>query len=171
MRTSQNFGIYFILLLVIQIILSNYFQLSPYFVVSILPAIIFCIPLTVSTITCMIIAFAASLSVDFLSEGLLGINAAACLPIAWMRIPIIRLFLGEDLIVRKDSFNFKKNGTVKILMCILFIQTIFLLIYILLDGAGTRPLWFNLTRFGISLVINTILSMIVTGILTPDDRI
>ena len=159
MRTSQNFGIYFILLLVIQIILSNYFQLSPYFVVSILPAI-----------TCMIIAFAASLSVDFLSEGLLGINAAACLPIAWMRIPIIRLFLGEDLIVRKDSFNFKKNGTVKILMCILFIQTIFLLIYILLDGAGTRPLWFNLTRFGISLVINTILSMIVTGILTPDDR-
>ena len=170
MRTSQNFGIYFILLLVIQIILSNYFQLSPYFVVSILPAIIFCIPLTVSTITCMIIAFSASLSVDFRAEGLLGINAAACLPIAWMRIPIIRLFLGEDLIVRKDSFNFKKNGTVKILMCILFIQTIFLLIYILLDGAGTRPLWFNLTRFGISLVINTILSMIVTGILTPDDR-
>ena len=47
---------------------------------------------------------------------------------------------------------------------------VFLAIYIILDGAGTRPMWYNLTYFGLSLVCNWLLSLLVTHILTPDDR-
>ena len=47
---------------------------------------------------------------------------------------------------------------------------LFLAIYIILDGAGTRPMWYNLTYFGLSLVCNWLLSLLVTHILTPDDR-
>ena len=56
-------------------------------------------------------------------------------------------------------------------LAILLIATVlFLGIYIFLDGAGTRPALFNLTRAGVSLVCNYILAVIVTGILTVDDR-
>ena len=47
---------------------------------------------------------------------------------------------------------------------------LFLAIYIILDGAGTRPMWYNLTYFGLSLVCNWLLSILVTHVLTPDDR-
>ena len=86
-----------------------------------------------------------------------------------MRKPLIRFFLGEDLIVRSDSFSFRKNGTGKISLVMGVSLIIFLSIYIFLDGAGTRPVWFNMTRFGVSFVCNMILALIVTNILTVDE--
>ena len=87
-----------------------------------------------------------------------------------MRKPLIRFFLGEDIITRSDSFSFRKNGIGKISFIILISTLLFLGIYIFLDGAGTRPTWFNLARTGISLVSNYVLALIVTNILTVDDR-
>ncbi len=170
MRKNQNFGILYTLLLICQIILCNFSPLGPYIMLTMLPAMVLCIPLTVSTISCMIIAFASGLAVDWLSEGLIGINAASLVPVALMRKGIIRLFFGEDLITRGDSFSFNKFGTAKVSAALITSLTTFLAVYILLDGAGTRPYWFSLASFGASLVCNWILALIVTHILTPDDR-
>ena len=118
----------------------------------------------------MFIAFATGLSVDWLSEGLIGLNASSLVPVALMRKPLIRFFLGEDLIVRSDSFSIRKNGLGKISLILGVSLIIFLGIYIFLDGAGTRPFWFNLTRFWVSFACNMVLALIVTNILTVDDR-
>ena len=167
---TQNFGLIYFLLVLGQMILCNFAGFTPYVMLSMLPAMVICIPLTVSTPVCMLIAFATGLSVDWLSEGLIGINAAALIPVALMRKPLIRFFLGEDLIVRSDSFSIRKNGAGKISLVLTVAILIFLGIYIFLDGAGTRPVWFNLSRLGASLVCNYILALIVTNILTVDDR-
>ena len=87
-----------------------------------------------------------------------------------MRKPLIRFFLGEDIITRSDSFSIRKNGIGKISFILLAANLIFLSIYIYLDGAGTRPTWFILARMGISLVCNYVLALIVTNTLTVDDR-
>ncbi len=170
MKMSQNFGIIYSLLLICQLVLCNYSPLGPYIMLTMLPAMILCIPLSVSVFTCMIIAFASGLAVDWLSEGLIGINAASLLPVAYARKGIIRIFFGEDLITRKDRFSFNKFGTLKISAAIVTALTIFLTIYIILDGAGTRPLWFNFASLGASLICNWLLSLLVTHILTPNDR-
>lgn len=170
MRTGQNFKVLYALLVVCQIVLCNYASLGPYIMLSILPAMIMCIPLTVSTPVCMLIAFATGLSVDWLSEGLLGINAASLIPVGLAREGIIRVFLGEDIINRKDSFSIKKNGAVKVSIAMIAAYTLFLAAYIFLDGAGTRPLWFCASRFAASLVANTFLALLTTEILMPDDR-
>lgn len=170
MRANQNFGILYSLMLICQIVICNFSPLGPYIMLSLLPAMILCIPLTVSTIGCMLIAFASGLAVDWLSEGLIGINASSLLPVALARKGIIRIFFGEDLINRNDSFSFSKYGTAKVSAAILTSLTLFLTVYIMLDGAGTRPMWFNLAYFGASLACNWILSLLVTHILTPDDR-
>ncbi len=170
MRTNQNFGILYSLLLICQIALCNYSPLGPYIMLTILPAMILCIPLKINTVWCMAIAFASGLAVDWLSEGLIGINAAALIPVALARKGVIRLFFGEDLITRSDSFSFSKFGAVKVSAALITSLAIFLAIYILLDGAGTRPQWFNWTHFGASLLSNWLLALLVTHILTPDDR-
>ncbi len=170
MRMNQNFGILYSLLLICQIILCNFSPLGPYIVLTMLPAMILCTPLTISTLGCMFIAFGSGLAVDWLSEGLIGINAASLVPVALTRKGIIRLFFGEDLIIRGDSFSFNKFGTLKVSAALITATAIFLAIYVLLDGAGTRPQWFSLASFGASLVCNWLLALLITHILTPDDR-
>ncbi|MBO5808004.1 MAG: hypothetical protein J6R15_01475 [Bacteroidales bacterium] len=166
----QNFGLLYFLMVLGQMVLCNFADFSPFVMLTMLPAMVICVPLSVSTPACMLLAFATGLSVDWLSEGLIGINAASLVPVALMRKPLIRFFLGEDIITRSDSFSFRKNGLSKISFILIISTLIFLSIYVFLDGAGTRPAWFNLTRTGASLACDLILALIVTGILTTDDR-
>ena len=170
MRTVQNSKILFIFLLICQIAICNFTHLGPYVMLSILPAMIMCIPLTVNTTVCMLIAFVSGLSVDWLSEGLIGINAAALVPVGLARKTLIRVILGEDMINRMDSFSIRKNGLGKILTLMIAAGIIFLAVYIFLDGAGTRPFWFCASRFGASLAANTCLAILIADILSPDDR-
>ena len=167
---TQNFGLLFFLMVLGQMVLCNFADFSPYIMLTMLPAMIMCIPTTISTATCMLIAFASGLAVDWLAEGLIGINAASLVPVALARKSIIRIFLGEDLIARSDSFTFKKNGFGKISIALITALSIFFAIYILVDGAGTRPTSFNAIRFTASVTSSFILSLIVTAVLTPDDR-
>ena len=170
MRSGQNFGILYILLVICQVVMSTYTQLGPYVMLSMLPAMVLCIPTGIKTSVCMLIAFASGLAVDWLSEGFIGLNVAALLPVALLRRGIIRIFLGEDIINRNDTFSIRKNGIGKVSLALLISVSIFLALHIFLDGAGTRPLWFSMTRFGVSLACNWILGLLVINILTPDDR-
>ena len=167
---NQFFGILYFLMVIGQMVICNYFQFTPYIVLSILPAMVLCMPLTVRTPLCMAIAFASGLAVDWLAEGLVGINAAALVPVALARKTIIRIFLGEDPIARNDSFTFKKNGIGKISVALTVALSIFFAIYTAIDGAGTRPTSFNMIRFAASVTCSYIISLIVTAVLTPDDR-
>lgn len=170
MKVSQHFGTLYTLLVIGQIVLCNYSQLGPYVMLSMLPAMVLCIPPGISTIAGMFIAFFSGLSVDWLSEGILGLNAAVIVPVALMRKGIIKLFLGEDIITRGDRFSYRKNGFAKISAAHSVCLIIFLTLYIMLDGAGTRPAWFCFTKGGISFACNFVLAIIVTNILAPDDR-
>ena len=170
MKISQNFGILYTLMVIGQIVLCNYTQFGPYIMLTMLPAMVLCIPTGISTITCMLIAFASGLSVDWLSEGLLGLNTAAILPVALARKSIIKVFMVEYLISIGDSFSYRKNGPVKISAANSVCLLIFLSIYIILDGAGTRPTWFCITKGCVSFVFNFLLAIVVTNILSPDDR-
>lgn len=170
MKAGQNFGLLYFLLVIGQIILCNYAQLGPYVILTMLPAMVLCIPANVNTISSMIIAFISGLSVDWLSEGIIGLNAAALVPVAFARRSLIKIFLGEDLITRGEKFSYRKQGFAKVSMAHATCLAIFLGLYIFLDGAGTRPTWFCLSRFGISFACNFLLTVIVTDILAPDDR-
>ena len=170
MKTGQNFGILYILLVICQVLICNYFQFTPFITLTILPAMVLCMPLSISTIGCMLLAFASGLATDWLSEGIIGLNASALIPVALLRKPFIRIFFGEDLIVRQDSFSFRKNGPAKVIAALLSATGVFLMIYIILDGAGERTPWFNLIRLGSSLLCSILISLIVVNTLAPDDR-
>ena len=167
---KSGFWLIYIILLVAQLLLSTYANFTPYVMVTLLPVMVLCMPIRMHTILAMVIAFASGLSVDLLSEGLLGLNALALVPVAFARNAIIRLIFGRELFAREEDFSIHRNGFGKVLVAIVLSVALFLAIYIWADGAGTRPLLFNAIRFGASLVASTLLSLLVVNLLAPDSR-
>jgi hypothetical protein len=165
-----DYIVLYLLALVIQMVITNYFHLTPFISLSILPVMVLCIPLSRSTINAMIIAFATGLALDVLAEGSYGLNTVAILPIAACRKLIVSMIFGKDHIVRDEDFSIRKNGLGKVGLAIVLAQAVFLFIYISADGAGMRPFWFNAARFGASLTVNSLVSLTAATVLTPDDR-
>ena len=169
MRKSGFYFVY-ILLAVVQMLICNYFNLSPYLTLSILPVMMLCLPIRLPTITALFIAFATGSMVDLLSEGILGLNVLALVPVAYVRKEIIRVIFGGDLFARKEDFSVKKNGFGAVTLAVFIVQALFLLIYIWADGAGTRPFSFNAIRFGVSLAAGVLVSLLIIDLLAPDTR-
>jgi len=169
MRKGQFYLVY-ILLTIAQMLVCNYLHVSPYLMLSILPVMVLCIPVRVPTVGAMLIAFVTGLAVDLLSEGVLGLNVLALVPVAFVRKEVIRLIFGGELFARKEDFSVRKNGFGKVALAIFLVQALFLAVYIWADGAGTRPLAFNAIRFGVSLGAGFIVSLLIIDILAPDTR-
>lgn len=165
---NSRFLTSFLLLLLVQICIANFFRLSQYVTLSILPAMILLIPIRRGTTPVLLIAFATGLAVDLLSDGMLGLNALALLPVAFCRLGIIRLIFGDEIFARKEDISIPRQGIWKMSVAIFMVQALFLIIYIWADGAGTRPLWFSAIRFAASLAGGYILSIFVARILAPE---
>ena len=164
----STFWFIYVLLVIVQLLLTNYLRVSPYLMLTILPVLVMCISIRVGTVAVMLIAFVTGLTVDYLTEGMLGLNALALVPVAFLRNGIIRLVFGTELFAREEDFSTQRNGFWKAAQAILIAQIVFLTIYIWVDGAGMRTLSFNAIRFAVSLVAGTLLSLLTLGILAPD---
>lgn len=164
------FWFIYLLLVIVQLLLNNYLRISPYLMISILPVMVLCISIRVGTVGSMLIAFATGLVVDLLSEGLLGLNVAALVPVAFFRNGIIRLVFGTELFARNEDFSVQRNGFGKTALAVLIAQALFLLIYVWIDSAGMRPLSFDALRFAVSLVAGMLVSLLTLGLLAPDPR-
>ena len=169
MRQGQYF-LTVILLTAAQMLICNYLHLSQFVYLSILPAIILLIPIRFSTIFALCTAFVCGMAVDLLGDGVPGLNTFALLPVALLRVNIIRLVCGEEIFARKEDISMARQGFLKISSCLVIAQAIFLLLYIWADGAGTRPLWFNSLRFALSLSAGYMLSLFIADILSPEKQ-
>ena len=164
------FWLIYVLLVIAQLLLTNYLRVSPYLMLTILPVMVLCISIRTGTLGAMLIAFVTGLAVDFLSDGLPGLNALALVPVAYCRNGIIRLVFGTEVFAREEDFSVQKNGFGKVFQALLIAQVIFLVIYIWVDGAGMRPFSFNAIRFAVSLVAGILISLPTLGLLAPDSR-
>ena len=165
----RNITLAYLILVVAQVLICNYFHVTQYVMLSILPAMILCLPPKCGTTASLLIAFVTGLAVDFLADGVPGLNAMALLPVAMLRLPVIRFVFGED-VFESGGFSLRRNGIAKVSFAVILVQALFLLLYILADGAGTRPFWFNISRLGASLLAGYLLSLLIVDILSPDNR-
>ena len=166
----KTFAFTYILMVIAQMILSNYFHFTPLAMLTILPAIVLLLPTKVDTFWAMVIAFATGLAVDLFAEGTLGINALSLVPVAFLRKTLIGTIFGVEPFEQKENLSIKKYGFSRISFAIILVTALFLAIYILADSAGTRPLWFLGTKFGISLLASYLVSILLVNLLSYDDR-
>lgn len=167
---SRAFVIKFIVLLIVQILLWNFCNFSTCVTLVFLPVMIMCLPVTQDNLVTMLIAFAMGFFVDFLGDGMLGLTCFALVPVAFCRKFIIRLVFGSDILSREEDPSIRKNGLAAIILTLGLATALFLILYIWADGAGTRPLGFNLLRFLLSMIASIVISTFVAIILDPEDR-
>lgn len=167
---KSSFWLIYLLLVIAQLILGNYACFTPYVLVTLLPIMVLCIPLQMGTVGAMLVAFVTGLAVDFLTEAVPGLNALALVPVAFSRRWVVGLVFGGELFARKEDFSVRRNGLGKVLTACALSTALFLVVYVWADAAGTRPFLFNLARFGASLPVNLLLSLLVLEYLAPDSR-
>jgi len=94
--------ILFVLLLVAQILVFNHIYVSGY--LSVYPYILFLLllPSDINRSLLLVLAFVLGISVDLFSDSM-GIHAAACVPVAYMRSLILRT--STSLESKNDSFE------------------------------------------------------------------
>ena len=160
----------YILLLIAQLIISNYFRFTPFVMLSILPVMILSVPIRVNRFALLLVAFASGLFVDWLSEGVLGLNALALVPVAYARNSVLRVVFGNELLARKQNYTVTGNGRAPMTMAIVMVQALFLILYIWVDSAGTRTFLFNFGRFLASLVVGVLVSLLTLNVLATETR-
>lgn len=138
----------FILLIAFQAMLNGCFTFIPLFYISILPAALVMLPYTLPAVPYMLIAFASGITVDVLSDGVIGLNAAAYTAIAYFRKPVITIIQGKG--------RFLEN---------LIFYSIFFLVYLGLDGILSYSPDIILLRFALNVVLNSIFALIVRNLL------
>ncbi len=159
--------IIYLIFIVAQIILNNVFYLSQYIIISLLPAMIVCLPSQSNTAINLLVAFAIGFAVDFFSTGMVGMTVAALLPVALIRNFLLTFIFGEEYFSRRDDITSDVQGVRRTIICVELSILLYLLIYIIIDSAGTRPFGFNLLRFLISFLICSGASFFVLNILPP----
>ncbi|MBQ2522087.1 MAG: hypothetical protein II537_05230 [Bacteroidales bacterium] len=156
------------LLLVLQVLLLNFFPFSQYLVLSFLPAAILCVPARHGGVFALAVAFVAGFLTDFFADGMLGLTVCALLPVAYARTWILRLIFGADFFDREEDLSLRRNGFWPVLLAVFLATLLFFLIYVQADGAGTRPLWFNLLRTLLSTLVSTFLSLFTVNLFSPE---
>lgn len=161
MRQSSYFIVY-LLLCIVQALFDNFFLFSQYVVLSILPVLIMSLPPRHGTPFAIIIAFLTGALVDFIGTGSLGLTSIALLPVALMRMPILRLVSEDDYAFYRNDPPATHQSTSEALLCNIFAYIIYFAVFIPVESAGTRPFWFDALRFLISGTVSLLLGFLLS---------
>lgn len=156
---NRSLPFLFFLMVLAQVLVSYLFQTGPWCVLTLLPAMIFCLPTDRSTLQLMLVAFVSGLAVDFFADGILGLNAFSLVPVAVVRRFLLVRMFNEELVTRGECISWRKWGLVRIFGCVLILTALFLLLYVTVDAAGERGFWACLSTFACSLPADLLLSV------------
>ena len=156
---NRNITFLFFLFLLVQVLISHLFQTGPWCVLTLLPAMVLCLPTQWSTLRLMLVAFVSGLAVDFLADGLIGLNAFSLVPVALVRRFLLVHLFNEELVLRGETLSWRKWGLPRILGCVLICTALFLLLYVTVDAAGERAFLPCLATFASSLGVDLLLSV------------
>ena len=163
-----HFTILYLMLLAGQVILCNYFGLSQYVLISWLPVLILMLPHRMGSIMSMIVAFVCGFVVDFFSTGMLGITSLSLVPVALSRRALVPLVFGDEQVTRDDELSIARFGVLKMALAILVSCSIFFLVYIWADSAGTVSFWRAALRYLLSVLVSTPICVYVAKLLRPE---
>ena len=164
---NYRFVILFLVFMIAQIVLCNFFGMSRYLMISVLPVLVLVLPLSMANIVTMLIAFAIGFAVDFFSNGMLGLTPLALVPVALVRRFVISIVFGNEKIARGEEITVERLGIPKIALASLILCSLFFIIYVWADSAGTAGFWAALFRIVLSVLVSTPVCVFAARLLRP----
>ncbi len=151
----------FILLILIQFLLNDYINVGQYLMLTVIPLMILSLPQKWSATAVMTAGFALALLADMMSDGVLGLNAAAATLLGLSRNFLFDATIGNENSDLPVPASPQSVGTGKYSVYLLLAVALYLLVYILLDGIGARPFGFFLMRLVCSVAADFCLSLFI----------
>ncbi len=156
-----------VLLIICQILLSEYVNIWPVLYIAIFPQFIILLPPLLNRSLHMLIAFALGMMVDIFADGVPGLNAAALVAMAYCRPFILKLVLTRGVIESSDNLPLLPRSVEpqKLAALNALMLTIFFTVYVLLDSAASFTFWYTLLKIAVCIVVNTVISLICSSAL------
>ncbi len=151
------------IMMICQILLSEYVNIWALLYIAIFPQFIILLPPSMNRSMYMLVAFAFGMGIDLFTDGILGLNAAALVAMAYMRPAILKFTLP------KGNFDNYENiplipKTVEIAALTLITAlhlTVFFAVYILIDSAASFTLGYTLLKLIVCIIANTLVSVLL----------
>ena len=130
---------YFVLLFLLQLVISDYVHLGPWICLNLIPLLILLIPLSYRPHAVLLIAFGLGLGLDLLSDGVPGLNAFAAVLAAAPRKFFYRTMVNADRQDKTEVPLMGEVGLVKYIKYLAVLTAIYLVAYVLVDCISFRP--------------------------------
>ena len=150
-----------------QILLSEYVNIWPILYIAIFPLFIILLPANLNRTLYMIIAFLLGLCVDITADGVIGLNAAALVAMAYFRDFALKLTLSkgnlesaENLPISTKTVEIPKLITINLIML-----AIFFTVYVLLDSAASFSPLYTILKITLCTAVNCIINLLCNIVL------
>lgn len=155
-----------VILLLIQLVTDEYINVFPLLHIAVFPLLIIILPDNIKPIALMVIAFLFGLIIDAISDGVIGLNAAALVGVAFFKQPLLYAMLNKSNLIDMVVIS-SKNIKTGLYICICgILYSIFFFIYIVLDGITSADILYSLIRFAVDVTINLLIVIFLEKMLS-----
>ena len=155
------------LLIICQILLSEYVNIWPLLYIAIFPQFIILLPPALNRSAHLLIAFVLGMAIDIFADGVPGLNAAALVAMAYIRPFFLKITLSKANLDTTDNQPLLPR-TVEIQKLAMLngcMLAVFFLVYIMLDSAGSFPFWYTILKIAVCVIVNCIISLVCSKVL------
>lgn len=151
--------LFFIFVLIVQVVLNNMVVLGPFIYISFIPLLVMILPLKQSAAISIILAFLMGLIIDLASLDTIGINAGAATLICFLRKPVFSLCF--NITDKQYTLSIAETGLLKHLLCLLYLSLIYFAFYTGFDGFAANGFFLTILRILASCLVSISLSIIL----------
>ena len=160
-NTWLKFLLVGVIFIVMQIMLDEFVNNWYMIYLAIFPLFILTLPITMSVSSYMLISFIIGMGIDILSGGLLGINAASGVVIAFIRKPILKMIFPPALLESINIITLDSVKTKSFILLTFITNLIFFTVYLSLDTMWGIPIYLLFYWIIINVFINIIFSFFI----------
>ena len=155
------------IIIICQILLSEYVNIWPILYIAIFPLFIILLPANLNKAIYMLIAFMFGLCIDITADGVMGLNAAALVAMAYSRELILKVTLSkgnlenaENLPLSTRTVEIPKLITINLLML-----AVFFTVYVLFDSAASFSPLYSILKITICTAVNCVMNLLCNIVL------
>jgi len=161
MKNSLSNIILFFSFLIIQVLMSNFINFGPLLIIVVYPLFILTMPTTTPTSSLMLWAFAMGLGVDYFTDSIMGLNAAAAVFLAFVQPLVFKLVCRKGELENQIRPGLTELGLRRFLSFIFIGLVIHHVAIILLENFSLAFSLHSLIRIVLSLFVNTVLILLI----------
>ncbi|NTU95787.1 MAG: hypothetical protein HGA52_07030 [Bacteroidales bacterium] len=161
MNPKINNTVLFFSFLLAQMLISNFVDFGPMLFIAIYPLFIITLPTSISLVSVLLWGFAMGFSIDILYSGIAGMNTAAAVMLAFLREPVLMLFMRKGEVDSQIRPGMAEMGFSRFLVYSAISLLIFLVTIIFIESLSIDYFIGNLPRLAVSFTVNMLLLLLL----------